>query len=95
LYLTLFTNNNRHSSSLAAFGTATWISVEQASVIMNVSVAELTPDKFLTAYEAAWNGAHPTDMTTTTATSGGAVEREFSGRLNLLIGLFGLVVSMW
>jgi len=50
--------SNSDTDTIAGFGTATWIGVEEAT-LMNVSVAELTPAKFDVAYVEAWDAAHP------------------------------------
>ena len=50
---------NAATSAFAGFGTYTWISADEAAVLLNVSVTELTPDKFNDAYAAAWERGNP------------------------------------
>ena len=78
-------------AALAGFGTVTWISVEEAATLLNVSVAELTPAKFDIAYAAAWEANDPSDETTTTV-SGGAERRISSVTVSLLVGAFTVMV---
>jgi len=62
------TSSNADKRARAGFGTVTWIDVEEAATLLNVSIAELTPDNFDVAYATAWDTAHPStpsDETTT------------------------------
>ena len=70
---------NAATSAVTGFGTFTWLTVEQASVMMNVSVADLTPAKFDVEYSAAWYRLHPPDSPTPSPTppSSGAGRRAF------------------
>jgi len=70
---------NAATSAFAGFGTTTWLTVEQASVVMNVSVADLTPAKFDVEYSAAWYRTHPPNEPTPSPTppSSGAGRRAF------------------
>ena len=70
---------NAATSALAGFGTITWLTVEQASLVMNVSVADLTPAKFDVEYSAAWYRTHPPNEPTPSPTppSSGAGRRDF------------------
>ena len=52
-------SDNAATSANAGFGTMAWISVDEAAVLLNVSVTELTPDKFNDAYAAAWERTNP------------------------------------
>ena len=73
------TRDNAASSAFAGFGTFTWLTVEQASVVMNVSVADLTPAKFDVEYSAAWYRTQTPDSPTPSPTppSSGAGRRAF------------------
>jgi len=59
---------------------------------MNVSVAELTPEKFDVAYAAAWDAAHPSDETTTA--SSGAERSISSVTVSLFVGAFTVMMMM-
>jgi len=61
-------SDNAATSALAGFGTYTWISVDEAAVLLNVSVTELTPEKFNDAYAAAWERTHPPNEPTPSPT---------------------------
>jgi len=52
-------SDNAATSAFAGFGTHTWLTVDEAAVLLNVSVTELTPDKFNDAYAAAWERTNP------------------------------------
>ena len=83
------------TSARAAFGTVTWIDVEEAATLLNVSVAELTPTKFEVAYAAAWDAAHPsTPSDETTTATGGAERRTSSVTVSLLVGAFTVMTMM-
>ena len=70
---------NAATSALAGFGTITWLTVEQASLVMNVSVADLTPAKFDVEYSAVWYRSNPPNEPTPSPTppSSGAGRRDF------------------
>jgi len=67
------------TSAFTGCGTFTWLTVEQASVVMNVSVADLTPAKFDVEYSATWYRNHPPNEPTPSPTppSSGAGRRAF------------------
>ena len=78
------------TSARAAFGTVTWIDVEEAATLLNVSVADLTPAKFDFAYAAAWDALHPSDETTTASSE--AQGGRSSVTASLLIGAFTVMM---
>ena len=52
-------SDNAATSALAGFGTYTWISVDEAAVLLNASVTELTPAKFNDDYAKVWELNNP------------------------------------
>ena len=88
---------NAASSAFAGFGTTTWLTVEQASVLMNVSVADLTPAKFDVEYSAAWYRLHPPDSPTPSPTppSSGAGRRAFGVTAAFVMTVVLAMVAMY
>ena len=77
---------NAASSAFVAIGTFAWISADEAAVLLNVSVTELTPAKFKDEYAAAWDRTH-TPAPTPSPTSG-------AERRTLCVTAFGMMMTM-
>ena len=77
---------NAASSAWVGSGTVAWISVDEAAVLLNVSVTELTPAKFKDEYAAAWDRTH-TPAPTPSPTSG-------AERRTLCVTVFGMMTTM-
>jgi len=52
-------SDNAATSAVVGFGTLTWISVDEAAVLLNASVTELTPAKFNDDYAKVWELNNP------------------------------------
>jgi len=67
------------TSAKASYRIISWITVEQASMLLNVSVADLTPAKFNDVYAAAWERKNPPAPAPSPAPpASGAERRAFS-----------------
>ena len=70
------THPNAASSGLSFFGQATWVSQEEAALLLNNNATDFTPERFIVIHEKVWNAIHYNTTTNTDTDESSTNEEE-------------------